>query len=151
MINWFRQEHPASCVAACVRIVLSGFGQDIEEVQIRGLLGNPRFGLTLTQAAGKLLEIGAIVEWRGDWNIDDLRDSIRDGNYPIAGIERRFFGHPSAAHAVVITNMQNKTVEFLDPLSESPKPNKTSRETFIQAWKTAGQEVLILSSRISKI
>ncbi len=102
MITWFRQEHSASCVAACVRMVLSGLGQTIEESRIRELLGNPRFGLTLTQAARKLVEIGAVAEWQDDWNLDDLRDSVRDGNFPIVGIERRFFGHPSAAHAVVV-------------------------------------------------
>lgn len=150
MIQLFRQEHPASCVAACVRMVLSGFGQTLEESRIRQLLGNPRFGLTLSQAKKKLLEIGAVAEWHDDWSLDDLRDALRDalreGNFPIVGVERRFFGHPSAAHAVVITDVQSAQIEFLDPLANTPQ--KTQPETFTTAWESAGREVLILLSPI---
>jgi peptidase C39-like protein len=42
MIQWFAQEHPAACVAACLRMVLSGFGPRCTEQEIRELLGNPR-------------------------------------------------------------------------------------------------------------
>jgi ABC-type bacteriocin/lantibiotic exporter with double-glycine peptidase domain len=129
-----------------VRIVLSGFEQTLEESRIRQLLGNPRFGLTLSQAKKKLLEIGAVAEWHDDWSLDDLRDALREGNFPIVGVERRFFGHQSAAHAVVITNVQSAKIEFLDPLAD--KPQKTQPETFTTAWETTGREVLILLSSI---
>lgn len=151
MIAWFRQEHPASCVAACVRMVLSGFGQMLEESRIREILGNPRFGLTLTQAARKLLEIGAVAEWHDDWNLDDLRDSVRDGNFPIVGVERRFFGHKSATHAVVVIAVRSTEIEFLDSLSDSPEPNKATRETFLSAWESAGHEALILHDSRAEI
>lgn len=148
MIRLFRQEHPASCVAACVRMVLSGFGQTLDESRIRQLLGNPRFGLTLSQANRKLLEIGAVAEWHDDWSLDDLRDALREGTFPIVGVERQFFGHPSAAHAIVITNMQSAEIEFLDPLADAPQ--KTRKETFTTTWETAGCEALILLSEITE-
>lgn len=145
MIKWFRQEHPASCVAACVRMVLTTFGQKHEETEIRQMLGNPRFGLTLTQAERILRENGAIVELHGDWNIDDLRDCLREGNFPIVGIERSYFGHPSAAHAVVVTKISNLKVEFLDSLADE-KPQITNVDTFMSAWYVSGQEALIILS-----
>ena len=145
MIEWFAQEHPASCVAACLRMVLTVFGQRHAENEIRRLLGNPRFGLTLSQAAEKLIENGAFAEWREDWNTDDLRDCLREGNFPIVGIERRFFGHESATHAVVIISVKADSIEFLDSLAND-KPQMTSRETFEVAWHSAGCEVLILQS-----
>jgi hypothetical protein len=132
-------------------MVLSGFGQTLEESRVRELLGNPRFGLTLTQATGKLLETGATAKRHDDWSLDDLRDSVRDGNFPIVGVERRFFGHPSATHAVVVIAVRSAEIEFLDPLSDLPQPNTTNRETFLSAWSNAGREVLILHGSITGI
>ncbi|MCI0488395.1 MAG: cysteine peptidase family C39 domain-containing protein [Blastocatellia bacterium] len=143
MIQWFEQEHPAACIAACLRMVLSGLGVHCTEKELRRLLGNPRFGLTLGQSAIKLSECGAVAEWHSDWGMDDLRDSVRDGNYPIVGIERRYFGHLSAAHAVVVVAMHATEIEMLDPLL-GPEPRLSQIETFAAAWHSAGQEVLIL-------
>ncbi|MEW6211555.1 MAG: cysteine peptidase family C39 domain-containing protein [Acidobacteriota bacterium] len=143
MIEWFAQEHPAACIAACLRMVLSSFGLRRTEKEIRQLLGNPRFGLTLGQAAIRLSECGAAAERRVDWGLDDLRDSVRRGNYPIVGIERRYFEHPSAAHAVVVLAVRATEIEMLDPLF-GPEPRVSLIETFAAAWHSAGQEVLIL-------
>jgi ABC-type bacteriocin/lantibiotic exporter with double-glycine peptidase domain len=143
MIQWFPQEHPASCIAACLRMALSSFGAQYTEQEIRQMLGNPRYGLTLEQAADKLSERGALAEWPPDWGLDDLRDCVRGGNYPIAGIERHYFGHASAAHAIVVVDVRVTEVEILDPLL-GPQPHVSLIETFAAAWRGAGQEVLIL-------
>jgi ABC-type bacteriocin/lantibiotic exporter with double-glycine peptidase domain len=145
MIEWFAQEHPASCVAACLRMVFSSFGTLFTEAEIRQMLGNPRYGLTLRDARDKLLESGALAEWHSDWGSDDLRDCVRDGSFPIVGVERRFFGHPSAAHAVVVVSVRAGEIEFLDPL-QTAAPCLTSFETFVAAWRHAGQEVLLLAT-----
>lgn len=147
MIVWFAQEHPSSCVAACLRMVLASFGQQHSEADLRRLLGNPRFGLTLARAANKLLEAGAVARLHVDWGLDDLRDCLRDGSYPIVGIERRFFGHPNATHAVVVTAVRSTEVEMLDPLLGST-PEISQVETFTMAWRGAGQEALVLLSQL---
>ncbi len=126
-------------------MVLTAFRQEREESGIRLLLGNPLFGLTLTQAAQKLVENGAFAERREDWNTDDLRDCLREGSFPIVGVERRFFGHPSATHAVVLLSVKTDSVEFFDSLAND-KPQITSRENFETAWHSAGREVLVLQS-----
>jgi len=86
-----------------------------------------------------------MTQWHADWGLDDIRDSLRDGGYPIVGIERRFFGHPSATHAVVITAVQSSDIEILDPLL-GPAPHIASITTFAIAWRSAGQEALVLLS-----
>ncbi len=126
-------------------MVLTTFGQKYEESEIRALLGNPRFGLTLSQAVHKLVENGAFAEHHQDWNTDDLRDCLREGSFPIVGVERRFFGHPSATHAIVLISIKADSVEFLDPLANHT-PQLISRETFETAWHSAGREVLVLQS-----
>jgi hypothetical protein len=101
-------------------MVLTNFGQYRSESAIRRVLGDPRFGITLTQAADRLLAAGTMTQGHADWGLDDIRASLRDGRYPIVGIERRFFGHPSATHAVVITAVQSSDIEMLDPPSSVP-------------------------------
>jgi ABC-type bacteriocin/lantibiotic exporter with double-glycine peptidase domain len=145
MIVWYEQEHQASCVAACLRMVGSALGQQLSEREVRQLLGNPRFGLTLGKASLKLIEANVIAEYHSDWGLDDLRDSIRDGNYPIGGVERRFFGYASAAHAVVRTSVRSIEIMALDPLI-GPQPQTYKLATFERAWKIAGKETLILQS-----
>jgi hypothetical protein len=129
-------------------MVLSSFGTLATEEEIRHRLGNPRYGLTLEEAAARLSEAGAIAEWHADWGLDDLRDCVSGGNYPIVGVERRYFGHPSAAHAVVVVDVRAPEIELLDPLF-GPAPRVTSIETFAAAWRNAGQEVLILTAPFS--
>lgn len=145
MIVWYQQEHQASCVAACLRMVLSAFGQHLPEAEIRWVLGNPRFGLTLGNAVFRLIEANAIAEYQSDWGLDDLRDGIRDGNFPIVGVERRFFGYASAAHAIVLTTIHSAEVVAFDPLL-GPEPQVYQLSTFERAWKSAGKETLILQS-----
>ena len=41
MLHWYEQEQPTSCVAACLRIVLSGYGVFCDEAEIRQWLGQP--------------------------------------------------------------------------------------------------------------
>jgi ABC-type bacteriocin/lantibiotic exporter with double-glycine peptidase domain len=147
MIVWCAQEHPSACVAACLRMVLTSLGQHHSESELRHVLGNPRFGITLTQAAQRLRSVGAMTQWHADWGLDDVRDSLRDGAYPIVGIERRFLGHPSATHAVVITAVQSGEVAMLDPLV-GPAPQMCHVATFAAAWRSAGQEVLVLLSTL---
>jgi hypothetical protein len=70
---------------------------------------------------------------------------VRHGAYPIVGIERRFFGHSSATHAVVITAVHSGIVETLDPLN-GPARQISQIVTFVTAWRSAGQEALVLLS-----
>jgi ABC-type bacteriocin/lantibiotic exporter with double-glycine peptidase domain len=70
MIVWCAQEHPSACVAACLRMVLTSFGQHHSESEIRHVLGNPRFGITLTQAAQRLRSVEAVTQWHADWGLD---------------------------------------------------------------------------------
>lgn len=147
MIVWYEQEHQASCVAACVRMVLSSFGQALPENEIRHFLGSPRFGLTLGNAAHGLTGASVIAEYHSDWGVDDLRDCLKAGEYPIVGVERRFFGYASAAHAVVLISIRSAEVTVLDPLI-GPALQTYQLNTFERAWQTAGKETLVLQSKL---
>lgn len=53
MPHWYAQEQLSSCVAACLRMVLTGLESEWTEAQVRTLLGQPRLGITFTAAHGK--------------------------------------------------------------------------------------------------
>jgi ABC-type bacteriocin/lantibiotic exporter with double-glycine peptidase domain len=72
MLNWYAQEQPTSCVAACVRMVLTGFGVVWTEGQVRTIFGRPRLGITLTAAQAHLVHAGARAVLHEDWSLDGL-------------------------------------------------------------------------------
>ena len=144
-LTWFEQETPTSCVAACVRMVLNGFGQEYFESELREILGNPILGLTLLTAQRKLLEIGAQVEIDNELNLDDLRDLTRQNIFPIVGVERHILGFLSASHSVVVAEVTSQNVSILDPL-ENKNRQIFQRNTFEIAWKLSGKEALIIHS-----
>lgn len=145
MIVWFAQELLSSCVAACVRMVLQALGARREEAQVRALLGHSRFGVALAAAQVKLTEAGAAAEWHTDWNLTDLRDAVRAGQFPIVGVERHLLGHQRAFHAVVVVNVTSTTIEVLDPL-DGPAPRQYGIAAFTEAWELAGREVLLIET-----
>lgn len=151
MLTWFAQEQVASCVAACIRIVVSGFDQFPIEKQVRQILGNPLSGLSLAQAHQRITNYDkSIASLHADWGLIDLRDCLRNGCFPIVGVERSFFGHPAALHAVVLTEVGSKIVKALDPLGSS-QPETIKTGTFEIAWDSAGQQALVIKSPFPQI
>ena len=142
-LQWFEQEQATSCVAACVRMVLSSYGAAYSEAEIRQWLGNPRLGITLSAAQAQLAQTGAVAEWHDDWGVDDLRDTLRQGAHPILGVERQLFGASPARHAVVLVSLTSQAVLALDPFATA-RPQKYGLPTFARAWKLAGQEALLI-------
>ena len=65
MLPRYAQEQPTSCVAACVRMVPTGFGVMWTESQVRMVFGRPRLGITLTAAHARLIHVGARGAPRG--------------------------------------------------------------------------------------
>ena len=146
MLTWYAQEHVASCVAACLRMVLSGFGQFPTEKRLRQLLGNPLLGLSLAQAYQRIVSAGiADASHHSDWGLIDLRDCLRAGHHPIVGIERRCFGHPAALHAIVLLEISSQSISAFDPLG-SAQAEIFNLRTFEFAWNSAGQQALVINS-----
>ena len=123
MLVWHAQERPSSCVAACVRIVLAGLNKSLTEARVRHVLGSSRLGITLKAAQERLAQAGVQAVLQTDWSLDDVRDSLARGRYPIVGIERQPLGYAPASHAVVIIRMTSKRISVLDPL-DGPHPKR---------------------------
>ncbi|MEK7829598.1 MAG: hypothetical protein AAB401_00850 [Acidobacteriota bacterium] len=145
MLDWYTQELPSSCVAACVRMALNGLGDSRDEAQVRQLIGYSRLGVSLAAAQAWLVEAGATAELHTDWNLTDLRDALRAGHFPIVGVERHLLGYPRAFHAIVLVDITSATVEALDPL-DGPAPRHYGVAAFTEAWELAGREVLLIET-----
>jgi hypothetical protein len=126
-------------------MVLSGFGMVWTEAQVRAVLGQPRLGITLTAAHARLVQAGAHVALHADWGLDDLRDALRQGQYPVVGVERHALGYPPTSHAIVVIRLTSHAVSILDPL-DGPQAHEYGRETFGLAWQLAGHEALVLQA-----
>ena len=144
---WHKQKQATSCVSACVQMVLTNFGEDWSESDVRHLLGNPKLGITLKQAEECLKNVNIGILWVTDWSLDELRDSLRQGDYPIVGVERHILGHAPASHAVIITHISSNQVGFLDPL-DGPEEKFSGREAFDRAWRLSGKEALRIKGPI---
>ena len=145
MIIWYAQEQHTSCVAACLRMVFSDFGPAPTEKRIRRLLGAAQFGHSLKDAWRQLIAVGMQATLHEDWDLIDLRDCLRDGWYPIVGVERGFFGHNESPHALVLLNVSSQAIQALDPLGTATA-EVISPETFARAWCSAGQQALVIQS-----
>ena len=102
-------------------------------------------GISLNDTAERLEQLGVSFELHADWSLLDLRDCLREGWFPIVGIQRRFFGHPDAAHAVVVVAISKQTISILDPLGKA-KPEPLRLTTFELAWRAARYQALIIQS-----
>ncbi|HXG66148.1 MAG TPA: hypothetical protein VNO70_13690 [Blastocatellia bacterium] len=128
-----------------MRMVLGGLGLGCAEAQARRLIGHTRLGVSLTMAQAKLAEAGATAQWHDDWGLDDLRDSLRGGHYPIVGVERHPLGYSRAFHAVVLVEITSAAITALDPL-DGPEPCRYGMAAFALAWEMAGSEALVIET-----
>ena len=145
MPRWCAQEQPTSCVAACLRMVLTGFEAEWTEAQLRTLLGQPLLGITFTAAHARLVQAGARAHLHADWSLDDLRAAVRRRHAPIVGVERHLLGYPPASHAIVVVRITSRGVQAFDPL-DGPQPQHYGREAFTLAWHLSGHEALVLET-----
>ena len=145
MLVWHAQEHPTSCVAACVRVVLTGFKESWTEARVRQLLGRPRLGITLAAAQERLAQAGAKALLETDWNFDDIRDALAQGRYAIVGVERQLLGYEPGSQAVVIVSITSKRISVLDPLDD-PHAMQYGLRSFELAWRLSGKEALVIEA-----
>jgi ABC-type bacteriocin/lantibiotic exporter with double-glycine peptidase domain len=146
MLPVYEQEQPASCVAACVRMVLGALGLQFTEEEIRTRCGQTVVGIRLADVVDGLFDLLVSVIVHEDWALDDLRDEIRQGNYPIVGIDLRPIDGRFAYHAVVVVKVESKKVTVHDPQHRQGM-RELNFTTFANAWKEADQQVLLIISK----
>ncbi|MDZ7291508.1 MAG: cysteine peptidase family C39 domain-containing protein [candidate division KSB1 bacterium] len=146
MIPVYAQEQPASCVAACVRMVLAALDLHLAEQEIRTRCGQTAVGLRLIDVAKGLSDLPVAVHVHTDWGMDDLRDEIRHSHYPIVGIDLRPIDGRFAYHAVVVVKIESDKVPVHDP-EAGQGIRELNTTSFMDAWDGADRQVLMVTKK----
>ena len=79
---FYKQETLYSCVPACLRIVLSGFGHEYSEAEIRTLCDCTPFGTEALMVVDAARRFGFRKSVKHTISINELQDLIAIGKYP---------------------------------------------------------------------
>jgi ABC-type bacteriocin/lantibiotic exporter with double-glycine peptidase domain len=127
-------------------MVLFSLGFDVSEKEIRARCNYQDWGMWLGSIADGFADLPLNIEYHADWSIDDIKDSLRQAVFPIAGIDLRFLDGEPSYHAVVVTKVASDFVTIHDP-----RPKHTARKislsVFESAWVSADNEVLIITPK----
>jgi ABC-type bacteriocin/lantibiotic exporter with double-glycine peptidase domain len=115
---FYAQETPDSCLPACLRMVLATRGLRFPERQLRRLCNcRPMIGTVSTDVVRAAQQLGCVdsVEDRS-LSLMDLRDAVREGCYPIVGVNLRRLRGIWSPHAQVVVEITSTQVRIHDPL-----------------------------------
>lgn len=139
-----KQETTYSCVPACLRMVLLGFGLDLPEEALRELCDcSPLFGTEAMRAVEAARGLGFHATAKYTLRYDELRGLVEGGRHPIAYLSLEAIGGTEESHAVVVVEADEETVTVYDPLHGE---RRLSRQSFTTAW-AARHNLVILVER----
>ncbi|MEW6128775.1 MAG: cysteine peptidase family C39 domain-containing protein [Acidobacteriota bacterium] len=136
----YKQEKDNSCLPACLRMVLAVKGVMLSEKEVRKLCDwSPQGSVTSSAIVAAARALGFLHSYEDyGLRLQDLRDELRSGRFPIVGIDLRAYGQ-FGLHAQVAVSVTTRGVRVHDPLLGS---FVTGLLVFEQAW--SGSEFLTI-------
>ncbi len=126
-----QQETPDSCVPACLRMVLSGFGIEKSETELRQLCDCGIFGTVALKAVDAARQLGFSNTRKCTLSIEELENLIVSSSYPIVYVNLLPIDQYKCAHAMVVIGIEETVVSVFDPLQGE---RQLLRSTFEEAW-----------------
>ncbi len=129
---FYKQETDSSCLPACLRMVLAAYGLEFPEDQLREWCNwNPNRSVLSSDVVAVAQALG-FNRSREDYDLrlHDLRDAVRNGVFPIVGVDLSAYGR-FGQHAQVIASVSSRGVTIQDPLLGQFVSNLF---TFEEAW-----------------
>ncbi len=126
-----KQETPFSCVPACLRIVLSGFGYNITEAELRDLCDCTVFGTEALAAVDAVRKLGFSNTIKCTLLVNELATQIDTGLYPILFVSLLPIDGVKSGHAMVAIALLQDNILVYDPLQGE---RSLPRSTFDSAW-----------------
>jgi ABC-type bacteriocin/lantibiotic exporter with double-glycine peptidase domain len=118
-------------VAACLRTVLSGFGVDISEAELRALCDTTIFGTTALKAVDAARALGFNGTAKHNLTMTELTALVDAGDYPIVFVNLLPISSKDAAHTYVVIEASAADITVYDPAhGERTLP----LDTFRAAW-----------------
>lgn len=114
----YRQETDESCLPACLRMVLAVYGRRLSEKRLRQLCHcQPAWGTLSSDVVRAAQALGFThSEETYRLRLHDLRDAVRDGVFPIVGVNLYELRGAWAPHAQVVVSVASRYIEVNDPL-----------------------------------
>ena len=140
----FPQEHPWTCLPACIRMVLAYRGQLVEEVDIAvACRTTPLRGTLPEQAVEGVQQLGYHALWFENADLTRLQD-LTDHNWPVIVFlrARDLPGGGSGLHGVVLIDVTIDGVAVLDP--QAGKRYTLGRDAFLSAWRALDAQGMVI-------
>ena len=120
---------------ACLLTVLSSFGVDVSESELRALCDTTIFGTTALKAvdAARALGFGNTAKHR--LTMEELAAVIAAGDFPIVLVNLLPVSSNDAAHAYVVIEASAANITVYDPAhGERALPRETFRAAWVIMW-----------------
>jgi len=138
---FYRQETPNSCVPACLRMVLSGFGIHYSEAELCRICDCTMFGTEAFQAVKAARSLGFPKTNKYNLTLKDLPILLLDERYPIVYVELQPIDQIFGTHAMVILSIDEMTAYVLDPMIGE---RALTRAAFEMGWTlTKGLTIVV--------
>ena len=139
-VSHYPQEHATSCIPAVVRMVLSFWSIEQNELVLSQMLqseeeGTSIFNIKFLQEAG----IGITV-WVGEMDVEELKQNLDQGVPVIVAVwtANLLYWKVNRPHAVVVVGYDEKTVYLNDPKFPDA-PQTIAWDNFLAAWDEFGR------------
>lgn len=139
--RFYKQETNYSCVVACLRMVLSGYGIEMSEAELRERCDCTPDGTTALNAMDAARDLGLKGSRKYNLELDQLIAEVQTGAYPIVWVNLLPIDGVKEPHAFVVTSVDENSVSILDPLRG--ERNLPTAE-FIAAWKMSRNLALLV-------
>ncbi len=150
-----KQEYSASCLAACVVMVLSYWQVEVSEADIRRIIKTRPWSGAHPINLLRLNELG-FETWLSDGTLDDLRQQVDLGRPVIVFLwtgALRYWSAQSGVdylHAVVVVGWTQTTVSVHDPVLSSG-PVDIAWAEFKDAWAYSRQMMATIEPRQTRM
>lgn len=136
-----RQEFADSCLPACLRMVLSGYGLDLPEDDLRLLCETNGLGAEVGKAVTVVQQLGFPRTTKTTLTADKLTSLVARQTFPIVFVEMSLLDGIKGTHTLVVTGMSDQTLVVYDPLcGERLLP----RQIFNTAWALQRNLALVI-------
>src|SRR6266404_9552596 len=100
-ISFHKQETRFSCVPACLRMVLLTFGVDMPESELIVRCDSTILGTNALRAVDAARQLGFAASAKHTLTLDELRDIVAAGLYPIAFVSLLPIDARDDEHAII--------------------------------------------------
>lgn len=138
---FYSQETDYSCVPACLRMVLAAYGREFTEVELRARCECDD-GTKPSNAEQAVLQLGFSKSKLCNPELGELQAVLERGVFPIVFVKMGMF---SNKHAIVVIEISNDKVTFLDPLMrrEEDGTRQLALAEFERMWAAKLNETLL--------